>query len=293
MFESIKKFITKVLNMISFCAGALSLLFGAICLSLDDYPTVSIICAIYFFFWGIACIAFATRSRWYEKHYLPWKKKREAKRLQDIRSSDLSPSDEQHEITDFIQECYQKAVADYNKLNDVIRELHDTALITQLQKMQDIARKMLLYMKQHPERITLAEHFINYYQDKALLLSQQFLEFEKMELNTPEINELKAKTKHTLESFDEAYETEFSRMVSNKIMEIESELKVAQQIMSDAGITNTSPRSDDMPGTSSAAASKNNPFAVERPFDTQQEPVAEAAEPSAGHPHRPFGRFQH
>ena len=57
-----------------------------------------------------------------------------------------------------------------------------------------------------------------------------------MNLNTPEINQLKAKTKITLESFDEAYEAQFSRMVSDKIMEMESELQVARQIMSDAGI---------------------------------------------------------
>ena len=161
-----------------------------------------------------------------------------AKTLPSVKPATLSETSEGNTVSDFAQESYEKAVADYNHLNEIIRQLSDKELIGQLEKMQAIAFKMLNYMKYHPEKVALADQFINYYQDRALSLSQQFLEFEEMNLNTPEINQLKAKTKITLESFDEAYEAQFSRMVSDKIMEMESELQVARQIMSDAGISN-------------------------------------------------------
>ena len=168
---------------------------------------------------GLGLCIFGSRKLW----LLKWQESQaKAKALPSVKPATLSETSEGNTVSDFAQESYEKAVADYNHLNEIIRQLSDRELIGQLEKMQAIAFKMLNY--------------INYYQDRALSLSQQFLEFEEMNLNTPEINQLKAKTKITLESFDEAYEAQFSRMVSDKIMEMESELQVARQIMSDAGI---------------------------------------------------------
>ena len=198
----------------------------------------------------------------------------------------MSETSEGNTVSDFAQESYEKAVADYNHLNEIIRQLSDKELIGQLEKMQAIAFKMLNYMKYHPEKVALADQFINYYQDRALSLSQQFLEFEEMNLNTPEINQLKAKTKITLESFDEAYEAQFSRMVSDKIMEMESELQVARQIMSDAGISNKAPHSSqpaDIP-REEPADSDSLDFRIDRPFD--------ACGKKQGCHVRPRGRFQ-
>lgn len=182
---------------------------------------------------GLVLCIFGSRKLWLPK----WQESQaKAKTLPSVKPVALSETSEGNTVSDFAQESYEKAVADYNSLNEIIRQLSDKELIGQLEKMQAIAFKMLNYMKYHPEKVALADQFINYYQDRALSLSQQFLEFEEMNLNTPEINQLKAKTKITLESFDEAYEAQFSRMVSDKIMEMESELQVARQIMSDAGI---------------------------------------------------------
>ena len=182
---------------------------------------------------GLGLCIFGSRKLW----LLKWQESQaKAKALPSVKPAALSETSEGNTVSDFAQESYEKAVADYNHLNEIIRQLSDKELIGQLEKMQTIAFKMLNYMKYHPEKVALADQFINYYQDRALSLSQQFLEFEEMNLNTPEINQLKAKTKITLESFDEAYEAQFSRMVSDKIMEMESELQVARQIMSDAGI---------------------------------------------------------
>ena len=186
--------------------------------------------------------------------------------------------------------------------------------------MQGIALRMINYMKEHPDKITMADQFINYYQDRALSLSEQFLEFEQMGISTPEVSAIKIKTKHTLESFDEAYEAQFSRMLTDKMLEVESELKVAQQIMSDAGIQNTSgipkshrtsdastntastayrtPDTDGMQASSSPAREllditlENNPFSIDRPFDTGMPAGDYPSSNRARESNRPRGRFQ-
>lgn len=224
---------------------------------------------------GIGLCIFGSRKLWLPK----WQESQaKAKTLPSVKPAALSETSEGNTVSDFAQESYEKAVADYNHLNEIIRHLSDKELIGQLEKMQAIAFKMLNYMKYHPEKVALADQFINYYQDRALSLSQQFLEFEEMNLNTSEINQLKAKTKITLESFDEAYEAQFSRMVSDKIMEMESELQVARQIMSDAGIRNM------QANLQNSAENIIRDFRIDRPFD--------GCEKKQGCHVRPRGRFQ-
>lgn len=238
---------------------------------------------------GLALAAYGTRWFWYP----PLKKKREEEEeLANIPYLSASKHiDEDDEANEFAEETYLKAYNDFNAINDLIPQLADKELKHQLLKMQNIAMKLINYLHDNPAKMSLADQFINYYQDRALSLSQQFLEFEEMGLNTPEIADVKAKTKRTLDSFDEAYEAQFTRLLTDKVMEMESELKVAEQIMSDAGIENkdkttykqSQPASDksQLPD----ADHSTNPFSVERPFETEAEPS------HAGK--KPRGRFQH
>lgn len=236
---------------------------------------------------GAGLCVFGSRKLWLPK----WQeRKNEAKALAPLKAAELSDTVSGDAVSDFTQESYQKAVDDYNSLNDIIRRLSDVALAEQLQKMQGIALKMLNYMKDHPEKVPLADQFIHYYQDRAVTLSKQFLEFEEMNLNTKEIIQLKENTKATLESFDEAYEAQFSRMISDKVMEMESELQVARQIMSDAGIKNkpeaAAPydKADSQPASQGSAEDIAKDFRIERPFDAN-------VERQVSH-QRPRGRFQ-
>ena len=236
---------------------------------------------------GLGLCVFGSRKLWLPKWH---EHKNEAKALAPLKAVELSDTVSGDAVSDFTQESYQKAVDDYNSLNDIMRSLSDRELAEQLQKMQGIAIKMLNYMKDHPEKIPLADQFIHYYQDRAVTLSKQFLEFEQMNLNTKEIIQLKENTKATLESFDEAYEAQFSRMVSDKVMEMESELQVARQIMSDAGIKNMPDEKHDSLEAASQTASQNtaedivSDFRIERPFDA-------GSEKQVSH-QRPKGRFQ-
>ncbi len=255
---------------------------------------------------GLIMTAIGTRSLWYPKYK---ENQAEKKQLQNIQSTSLE-NDSAQPVNDFAQDSYQKAVNDFNALNGIIRQLQDQELTEQLKKMQGIALQMINYMKSHPGKIGMADQFINYYQDRAVSLSKQFLEFEQMGLNTPEIAKIKTKTKRTLESFDEAYEAQFSRMLTDKMLEVESELKVAEQIMSDAGIQNTSetPRKaaartnaggHDTADTQAAYSRElpditleNNPFSIDRPFDIG-EPVDEyPCSNRKKRNSRPRGRFQ-
>lgn len=294
LLKLIKKVFSLVAHTALTVAGAFVML-----VSLGGFLTGEILGGSIVLAIGLIMTAIGTRSLWYPSYK---EKQAEKKQLQDIRHTTLEGSNPATPVNDFVRDSYEKAISDYNALNGIIRQLQDQALAEQLKKMQGIAQRMINYMREHSEKVPMADQFINYYQDRALSLSRQFLEFEQMGLNTPEIAEIKAKTKRTLESFDEAYEAQFSRMLTDKMLEVESELKVAEQIMSDAGIQNTS----DSPGvrnTQTAEAKpsgmdipdimlKDNPFSIDRPFDIDEP----AGEYTCKNRHkgncRPRGRFQ-
>ncbi len=60
------------------------------------------------------------------------------------------------------QAAFEKAVSDFNRMEAERRGLTDSDLCRTVANMQHIARNFLYYLQQYPERIGLAEHFIDY-----------------------------------------------------------------------------------------------------------------------------------
>ena len=228
MLTAISNIIKKILSFIMHSAmGAVSfflLIIALVCLVRQIYMPAAIT--------GLLGTILSWKVYRYGKNLFTHQDKTTAA-LQDISSTSLASSSDSN---DFLQESYQKAVKDYNSINHVIRQLKDEDMRQQLTLMQGIAHNMLQYMQSNPGKVALADQFINYYQDRALSLSQEFLEFETMNVNSVDVQKIKAKTKLTLSSFDEAYEAQFSRMLNDKILELDSELTVANQVMTENGI---------------------------------------------------------
>ena len=126
----------------------------------------------------------------------------------------------------------------------------------QLRKMQGIAKNFLTYLQQHPERMSLARRFVDYYQDRALLLVRKYQELEKTGLEAQEVQQSKWDIKQLLDKFDEAYEDQFSKVLNAQLMDLDAEMKVMKQNMAADGIQTEPPkvepqvkRSDDLVGT--------------------------------------------
>ena len=98
--------------------------------------------------------------------------------------------------------------------------------------MQGIANNFLTYLQQHPERMSLARRFVDYYQDRALLLVRKYQELEKTGLEAQEVQQAKEEIKQLLDNFDEAYEDQFSKVLN------------AKQNMAADGIQTEAPRQD-------------------------------------------------
>lgn len=148
------------------------------------------------------------------------------------------------ERQEFLLERYDKAREDFLALKDAKTKTRDKALRNQLDKMEKIAGRFLTYLSENPEKIPTASKFIDYYQDRALMLVNRYFELTETGLNTPEVNERRQKVVSALFLMDEAYEAEFHKALSAEFMDIDAEIEVIEGNMKGAGITESIERDE-------------------------------------------------
>ncbi len=161
------------------------------------------------------------------KAFWDWKKNR-TPRL------DLEQLEE--ERAEYLQENFEKAVTDFRYIEDARKKISDRELSTQIDKMQRVAKNLIANLEKHPERISLAYKFIDYYQDRAVKIIQQYQELEATGLSTDRVLDLKDKMKLMLSSLDAAYEEQFEHVLNDQIISADAELKVMEQQLDAEGI---------------------------------------------------------
>ena len=147
---------------------------------------------------------------------------------------------------------YEKAQQDYVAIEQAAAGLADEELRAELAGLQPISVRIMDYMGAHPEKIPLARKFVTYYQDRTAALAKEYLEFERTGLSTEQVEATKAKIRATLAAMDEAYTAEFEKLLSDKLLDVDAELKVMEQTLAADGI-------EDKPGAADAAGQSGEP----------------------------------
>ncbi len=160
------------------------------------------------------------------------------RKKETIPSLDLGKelSKEQAELA---QAIFEKAREDYRRIEAVRKELQDTELCVQLDKMQDIALRMFAYLSAHPKFIPQARRFAETYQDRAASLVEEYRELETTGVTGGKVAETRKRIKAALFSFDEAYEAEFSRLLHTKLLDVDAEIDVLKETMKADGALDT------------------------------------------------------
>ena len=156
-----------------------------------------------------------------------WKKERTPK---------LALEDMDESRAQLLRENYAKAVADFRYLQSAQNKLSDKEMNTHLSRLQRTAKNLILNLEKHPERIPTAFKFIDYYQDRAVKIVQQYQDLEETELSTDKVRELKNRMKSALSSLEDAYAEQFEHVLNDQILSVDAELKVMEQQLDAEGI---------------------------------------------------------
>lgn len=162
------------------------------------------------------------------KAFWDWKKNRTPR---------LELGELEEERAEYLQENFEKALADFKYIEEARKTITDKELSSQLGNMQRVARNLIAHLEKNPERIPLAYKFIDYYQDRAVKIVQQYQDLEATQLSTHRVEELKDKMRLMLSSLDAAYEDQFEHVLNEQIISADAELKVMEQQLDAEGIT--------------------------------------------------------
>lgn len=152
------------------------------------------------------------------------------------RQPKISFKDFDEDKAELLRENFEKAVTDFRYLQTKQGHLHDREMNAHLTRMQKTAKNLILHLENHPERIPLAYKFIDYYQDRAVKIVQQYQDLEETELSTDKVRDLKERMKSTLAALDEAYAEQFEHILNDQMLSVEAELKVMEQQLDAEGI---------------------------------------------------------
>ena len=161
------------------------------------------------------------------KAFWDWKKN---------RTPQLDLKELESERAQYLQENFDKAIADFNWLEEARENLNDKELSAQLRRMQRTAKNLLNHLEKNPERIALAYKFIDYYQDRAVKIVKQYQELEETQLSTDKVQDLKSRMKQTLSALDDAYQDQFEHVLNDQIISVDAELTVMEQQLDAEGI---------------------------------------------------------
>lgn len=145
---------------------------------------------------------------------------------------------------------FEKAVADFNRMEGERWGLTDPDLQATTANMQHIARNLLYYLKQYPERIPLAEPFINYYQDRAVFLVHKYKQLTVTGLKTQKVVATKKKVRDLLLQMDAAYENQFTEVLQGELQVIDGEVVAMTRDLENRGVYRD-------PGTGSSRGRQN------------------------------------
>ena len=152
------------------------------------------------------------------------------------RTPQLDLNELEDDRAEFLQENFNKAMTDFKYIEESRQNISDRELAAQLSKMQRVAKNLLNHLEKHPERISLAYKFIDYYQDRAVKIVKQYQELEATQLSTEKVRDLKDRMKLTLSALDDAYADQFEHILNDQIISADAELKVMEQQLDAEGI---------------------------------------------------------
>lgn len=157
-----------------------------------------------------------------------------AERIDSLSAEQLAavPDEEQA----LAEELYEKAQRDYLAVERARRAVRDDRLAQTLAELQPLSARIMDYLGRHPEKIMLSRKFIDYYQDRAAQLAAEYQELEATGLATPQVEETKRHIREVVASFADVYTAAFEKLLAEKLLDVDAELKVMEQTLDAEGI---------------------------------------------------------
>ncbi|OUQ20936.1 5-bromo-4-chloroindolyl phosphate hydrolysis family protein [Lachnoclostridium sp. An138] len=130
-----------------------------------------------------------------------------------------------------LQKLLEEARKDLKQISRAAREITNIKAKEDAEALEAGGRRILSYLEENPEKISMARRFFTYYLDTAAGLLERYTQLQETGLRTPEVTEALRKTAGTFPVLNEVFEKQFTRLMEGELMDVEAEISLLENTL--------------------------------------------------------------
>ena len=134
-----------------------------------------------------------------------------------------------------LQKLLEEARKDLKQISRAAREITNIKAKEDAEALEAGGRRILSYLEENPEKISMARRFFTYYLDTAAGLLERYTQLQETGLRTPEVTEALRKTAGTFPVLNEVFEKQFTRLMEGELMDVEAEISLLENTLKMGG----------------------------------------------------------
>ncbi len=130
-----------------------------------------------------------------------------------------------------LQRLLNEARKDLKQIGKAARAITNIKAREDAEALESCGKRILAYLQENPEKISMARRFFTYYLDTAAGLLERYIQMQETGLRTPEISEAMMKTARTLPVLNEVFDRQFTRFMEGELMDVDAEISLLKNTL--------------------------------------------------------------
>ena len=118
--------------------------------------------------------------------------------------------------------------------------IQDAKLRKASAELVETAGNILKYLTDNPEKIPSARRYIDYYQETAANVLENYVELQDSQIATSEAEKIFQNTDEAVTTLKDAFQMQFGKLMQNELMDMEADLNLLKQTLRSEGYTQES-----------------------------------------------------
>lgn len=134
-----------------------------------------------------------------------------------------------------LHERLQEAGRDYRRMREAADRIQAPGLRQSASELIDIAGNILKFLTDNPRKIPSARRYIDYYQETAANVLENYVELQDTRLLTDESEKIFQNTAEAVLTLKDAFRMKFQKLMQNELMDMEADLNLLRQTLRSEG----------------------------------------------------------
>lgn len=130
-----------------------------------------------------------------------------------------------------LQKLLEEAKKDLKQIGKAAREITNVKTKADAEALEAEGRRILAYLEENPEKISMARRFFTYYLDTAAGLLDRYIQLQETGLRTPEVTEAINKTAQAFPVLNQVFEKQFTRFMEGELLDLEAEIGLLENTL--------------------------------------------------------------